>query len=359
MIKDTTKTMHPHPTIAIITLIVVLIASVSCMNPSISRDQDKPSHHGHNRFRNPYIHRDINFLQVLKMRFFDEEWIDWKGHEHKVPFQYADLDIITNKTILHKITWIGHSSFLIQIGNITILTDPVFYDVASPVSFAGPERIHPPALSQDQLPAIDYVLVSHNHYDHLDKHFVRWFNNRAFWIVPLGVKRLLVRYGVSPENIAELDWYNQYEGPDVTITATPAQHCSGRTPWDRNMTLWATFAVQFSDFSFWFGADTGYNDIQFREIGERFDGFDLAIIPIGAYQPRWFMQPVHVNPEEAVWVHKDVRSRLSIASHWGTFRLSAERVDEPLIELEKAIANQNLADGEFITMGIGETRVLR
>lgn len=324
------------------------------------KKENKPAHYGEDSFKNPYIaHFDKGFFDVIKMHFFDDERIEWDGKENRVPLQIADSSMINTVTNSVKITWIGNSSFLFQKDSINILTDPVFYDKASPVSFAGPERVHPPGIKKEHLPKIDLVLISHDHYDHLDKYFVKWMNNRTQWVIPLGLKEFFTDLDILPENIIELDWYEANELNGIKITATPTQHFSGRKPWGRNKSLWCSYAVEINEYIFWFGGDTGYNDVQFKEIGEKFSGFDLALIPIGAYKPRWFMKDMHVNPEEAVFIHKELRSKLSIAGHWGTFKLSAEDIDEPIQDLEKAKTKHSIKDNEFIYLGIGETKVIK
>lgn len=325
----------------------------------MSQKINKPMHHGQNEFRNPFLLDSKGFLDVIRMRYFDEDWTEWEGNESKVPFQEVDMELINTSDSLAKITWIGHTTFLIQKDGINFLTDPVFYDVASPVSFVGPERVHKPAISMQNLPKIDFVLVSHHHYDHLDVNFVKFMKNKTIWIVPLGLKEFLMDYDIDPKKIIELDWYDVFKMNELKITATPAQHFSGRGLFDRNKTLWASFAVEMNDFKFWFGGDTGYNTIQFNEIGNKFEYFDLAIIPIGAYKPRWFMKAMHVNPEEAVILHKEVKSKFSVASHWGTFRLSGEGIDEPVTDLEKAKQKYNLKEDEFLALAIGMTKIIK
>jgi len=228
----------------------------------------------------------------------------------------------------------------------------------SPVSFAGPTRIHPPAISKESLPRIDFVLVSHDHYDHLDKDFVQFLGGRTTWIVPTGVKATLMSWDIPAESIIELGWHDSANFGSISVTSTPAQHFSGRGLFDRNSTLWCSYAVAIGDFRFWFGGDTGYNDVQFKAIGQEHGPFDLAIIPIGAYKPRWFMKSMHIDPAEAVTVHKEVRSKLSVASHWGTLKLSSEGVLEPVVHLQQALEEQGLDPKQFVAMPIGATMVL-
>lgn len=316
----------------------------------------KYAHYGDGKFINPYLDpsKEKKFSDVIRMSR-DKDRRDWGGTEHKVPVTKPDLELIHSESTAPRITWIGHASFLVQAGGKNILIDPVFAERASPVSFAGPKRAQPPGLAQKDLPPIDLVLISHNHYDHLDKDFVKNMRNKTFWIVPIGLKDFLEDSGVTEENIAELDWNEDFIYKGLKITSTPAQHFSSRSLWDRNETLWCGYSAEISDFKFWYAGDTGYNDVQFKDIGQNYGPFDLAIIPIGAYKPQWFMKDMHTNPEEAVIIHKEVASKFSIACHWGTFQLSSEAIDEPVIDLKTAKIVQNIPENEFITLAIGET----
>ena len=180
------------------------------------------------------------------------------------------------------------------------------------------------------------------------------------YFVPLGIKRWLVEKGVDAARVVEMDWWEQdtitVNGVDVTLTATPAQHFSGRSLFNRNQTLWASWSLEWPDFHVWFGGDTGYNDVQFKEIGERLGPFDLGIIPIGAYKPRWFMQTVHVDPAEAVQIHRDIGAKQSMGMHWGAFVLSGEGVLTPPVELAEARAALAMPKAEFDVFAVGETR---
>lgn len=339
-------------------LILILIFSmltISCTGPAFMNGRTG-AHYGDGKFINPYLDnaKEKSFGDVIKMHN-DEERRDWEGTEHKVPLKQPDLELINSESPDPRITWIGHSSFLVQAGGKNILIDPVFAKRASPVSFAGPKRTHPPGLAEKDLPRIDLVLISHNHYDHLDKAFVKSMKNNTFWIVPLGLKEFLTGQGVNNDSIAELDWYEEFIYKGIKVTSTPAQHFSARSLWDRNETLWCGYSAEVEEFKFWYAGDTGYNDIQFKEIGQKHGPFDLAIIPIGAYKPRWFMKDMHTNPEEAVIIHKEVESKFSIACHWGTFQLSSEAIDEPVADLQTAMIVHNIPENEFITLAIGET----
>ena len=202
-----------------------------------------------------------------------------------------------------RVTWVGHSTVLLQLGDRNILTDPVWSDRASPVQWGGPARWVRPGLDFDDLPPIDLVLLSHNHYDHFDNRTIRRLARRhpdARWAVPLGLGPEVRRRGAK--QVEEFNWWDTRRFGGLIIGCTPAQHFSARTFWDRNRTLWAGWTVRRADGQtggVYFAGDTGYFP-GFGEIGRRFGPFDLALVPIGAYEPRWFMKPVHMNPEEAV-----------------------------------------------------------
>lgn len=253
------------------------------------------------------------------------------------------------------VTFIGHSTFLLQFPGLNLLTDPIFSDRAGPFSWAGPKRVRPPALALTQLPPIDVVLVSHNHYDHLDLSALRWLarKHRPAFITTLGNKAWLEARGVG--NVTELDWWQAHRPrPELEVFCTPAQHFAARWPWDRCKTLWGGFALHTPAGRIYFAGDSGYSPT-FKEIGSRLGPFDLALIPIGAYEPRWFMAPVHCNPAEAVEIHRDVRARRSLAMHFGTFQLTDEGIDEPLRTLAVARSARGLVAADFTALNFGET----
>jgi len=264
------------------------------------------------------------------------------------------------------VTWIGHASVLAQFGGLNILTDPMLTERASPVSFVGPQRAQPPGLTLAQLPRIDVVLVSHNHYDHLDEGSVVALNAQAggppLFVVPLGLKPWLADLGIT--NAVELDWWKSHQLGNVEIVLTPVQHWSGRGINDRLKTLWGGFAVFAPDLHLFFAGDTGYSK-DFKDIRERFaerqrerGGFDIALVPVGAYEPRWFMTEQHVNPAEAVQIHLDLAAKRSLGVHWGTFNLTDEALDEPPNALAAARKQRAVRDEDFFVLAIGQTRKL-
>jgi L-ascorbate metabolism protein UlaG (beta-lactamase superfamily) len=227
------------------------------------------------------------------------------------------------------VTFVGHSTFLIQAAGVTLLVDPVFSDRAGPFGLLGPRRVRRPGIALADLPSVDVILVSHNHYDHCDLATLRALK-RSFdpqFVTPAGNVRTLRKTGSS--RAIELDWWDSATVAGVTVTVTPAQHFSARTPWDRNRALWGGFSIHIGGRHVYFAGDTGYMR-HFRAIRERIGAIDLAILPIGAYEPRWFMQSLHMNPADAVQAHTDLGSPLAIASHFGTFRLTAEGIDDTM-----------------------------
>jgi L-ascorbate metabolism protein UlaG (beta-lactamase superfamily) len=249
------------------------------------------------------------------------------------------------------VTFIGHSTFLIQLPRLTLLTDPVFSERCSPVRWAGPRRARPPGLALVDLPWVDLVLVSHNHYDHLDVDSLRRIAGRGtpIAVTSAGNAKLLRRTGFA--DVSELDWWESRTVGGWRITAIPARHFSRRGPSDGNRTLWAGFMLQSPDGNVLFAGDSG-DGPHWADIRERLGAPDLALLPIGAYEPRWLMAPVHMDPAEAVRAHRTLGARRSVGMHFGTFRLTDEAIDAPA----QALA----AEGEpaFTTLGFGETRLV-
>lgn len=255
------------------------------------------------------------------------------------------------------VTMIGHATFLMRTEHAVWITDPVFTSHAGPFGRLGPRRVRTPGLAVEMIPPLDLVLVSHNHYDHLQPSSLAAVTRRGTpsVIVPLGLGDYLSRRGL--DRVRELDWWQTTEIGPFAITCVPAQHFSARTPWDRNRTLWCGYVVRDGDTTVYFAGDSGYGP-HFAEIGARFPRIDVALLPIGAYEPRWFMQPMHVNPDEAVRAHRDIRARVSIAMHFGVFHLTDEGIDDPIRALEAARGAAGLAPDDFRVLDFGETVVL-
>ena len=308
-------------------------------------------------FRNIYPVKEKKFSDLLKWR--------WERRKLDIPppesysFEAASNDpaFLRANRELNTFTWIGHATALVQINGVNILTDPHFSLRSAPVQWAGPKRAMPPGIALDELPEIDIVLLSHDHYDSLDISSIsalarRPGGQRTLFAVPLKYKKWFEKRGAL--NVVEFDWWQSHESGNAEITAVPAQHWSKRYPLSRNRTLWAGWVVEVDEFKFYFVGDSGYAPI-FKDIEKRFGPMDLSAIPIGAYEPRWFMKEMHMNPEEAVMTHKDVRSRQSIAVHWGTFVLTDEPLDEPPVRLREALRNEGISESDFMVLKHGET----
>lgn len=285
-------------------------------------------------------------------------WPRWVEHA----WRYVPAEPGPGETL---VTFVNHATFLIQFAaspdspSLNVLTDPVWADRASPVQWAGPHRVHAPGVPFDALPRIDLVLLSHNHYDHMDLATLRRLADRfpLFVVTPLGNGRHLAWH--PADGVIELDWWAEWKGlRGFDLAVTPAQHFSSRTPFDRNRSLWGSFVLRSAVQRIFFAGDSGHA-AHFTRIAERFGPFDLALIPIGAYEPRWFMRPAHMNPQEAVQAHLDLRSRLSVGMHFGCFQLTDEAIDEPVRALARALEDHGVEPPAFRVLAPGETLTLK
>jgi L-ascorbate metabolism protein UlaG (beta-lactamase superfamily) len=228
---------------------------------------------------------------------------------------------------------------------------------ASPLSWIGPCRHRPPGIRLEDLPPIDVVLQSHDHYDHLDISTLRRLasRQRLKFLVPLGVRARLVGGNISgAAESAELDWWQSASvSPEIKITAVPARHFSGRSLRDRNRTLWCGYVIEGPSGAVCFAGDTGYGN-HFREIRGRFPNIRLALLPIGAFRPQWFMGPVHMSPQDAVRAHQDLGAGMSLGIHFGTFRLADDGEDEPVTELRRALEAAVIPASRFVTLDSGQ-----
>lgn len=338
------------------------------------------THHRPDGFQNNYLSfRGKRWHELLRWR-----WEAWRGGHPSPPSTpiavvAPDLDFIqanakTGLSMQPAITWIGHITVLAQIGGLNVLTDPVFSERCSPVQWSGPRRHTPPGLSLAELPHIDVVLLSHNHYDHMDEASLVALGHQEggspLFITPLGHKAWFARRGMH--HVVELDWWDTHVLPSsernmrIPITLTPAQHWSARTATDALRSLWGGFAVLSPDCHLFFAGDTAYSR-DFADIRRHFaqdhlhehgGGFDMALLPIGAYEPRWFMKDQHCNPAEAVQIFKDLGAKRAIGVHWGTFQLTDEPLDEPPRELSRALQAQNVSAERFQVLAIGQTQLV-
>lgn len=320
---------------------------------------DTPAHHTDSGFQNRYLNVPHGLAGFLRWRW---QRIGLDVPEVDFPLASNQPAALAANRSAPTLTWVGHATFLLQLSGLNILTDPVFSERASPFAFAGPKRWTPPGLTLDELPTIDLVVISHDHYDHLDEASVQALAGQAGgpprFFVPLGIAAHLRAFGVPAEAITELDWWDEAVHGAATVAATPVQHFSGRWINDRNATLWAGWMIRIDGQQVFFAGDTGYSP-DFEDIHARYGPVDLALIPIGAYAPRWFMAPVHVNPTEAVQIHQDLRARRSVGMHWGTFNLTDEPMDEPPQALARALRTAGVDAADFVVMQHGATQSLQ
>ncbi len=317
------------------------------------------------RFRNTYAHSNPGLRDFAR-------WLFTRTAPPKpvaarvVP---CDIERLNADDPMPRITWVGHSTFLIQIEGRNILTDPIFTNRAAPVYFAGPRRITPPGIPLNKLPRIDVVMISHDHHDHLNAYSVKGIVRRAaaaghsppLFIVPEGLGKWFRKRGFA--RVEEIGWWRTLEpaqAPELgglRVHATPVQHWSQRFPWLVNRTHWTGFVVEGSGGKLFFPGDTGYSR-DFVDIRARLGPMTIALLPIGAYEPRWFMAPMHTSPEDAVSIHRDLECSLSIAMHWGTFAQTDEPFDEPPRLLAQAMRDATVRPEHFWVMEHGETREL-
>jgi L-ascorbate metabolism protein UlaG (beta-lactamase superfamily) len=281
-----------------------------------------------------------------------ETWPDWIEVSQRADFSSRNSSGIA-------VTFINHASFLIQADGLNILTDPIYSDRASPFQWAGPKRVHRPGVAMDDLPEIDVILVSHNHYDHLDVDTLKQLQARQdsppLLLSGLGNGAYFERLGLKRHE--DLDWEDRFEHDGVEFVFTECRHRSGRGAGDQMKTLWGSFVIKTSAGNVYFAGDSGYDD-HFRATGDAHGPFELALLPIGAYEPRWFMADVHVNPLEAVQAHLDLGTRLSLGMHFGTFQLTYEAIDQPERDLAAALEKLRVNPQAFQVISPGETRLL-
>lgn len=274
---------------------------------------------------------------------------------------------IMNKSNSDSIFLVNHATILLNINGYNVLTDPIWSEYASPLQFLGPKRKADPGIKFDELPRIDLVLISHNHYDHLDSGTVRKLvkDHNPLFIIGLGVKGNLLNMGVSQDKIIELDWWDDYDFVNsklnkeqiLNITFTPAQHFSSRFLDDKNSTLWGGFVIKSNNKTIYFAGDTGYDIDLFSDIKQKFHKVDISLLPIGAYKPYSFRY-VHMNPEEAVKASKLLGSKINIPIHYGTFILSFENYEDPILDLNRALKDHKLNPNHFSILKNGDYIIL-
>lgn len=327
-----------------------------------------PAHHRPDgAFRNPWPDAEVRgFKDLLRWRLLERPRQSIAPTPPRDSFPRATPSFAAPRAAPGErtVTFVGHSTLLLQLGPLNILTDPVWGERASPLRWLGPKRMMSPGIDFEALPDLDVVLLSHNHYDHLDAATVRRIADRfpnASWLCPLRVGPLLRSLGVR--HLVERDWWQSVETPVLRATATPAQHFSARGIGDRNATLWCGWTIEADSARVYFAGDTALHP-DFGDIGAKLGPFDLQLIPIGAYEPRWFMRSVHMNPEDAIAAYRAIVEKSSHASacvpiHWGTFRLTDEPMDEPPRLFRELWQRAGFDDSLLWTMAVGETRHFR
>ena len=337
-------------------LALVVGACAAPGNPNYDRTK---SHHTSDGFRNNYIEG----LGNSGGSFWKWQWERWRDGLPKPPengydFQQVKPDVAwlkANRTETAA-TWIGHATVLLQVAGVNILTDPHLTERASPVSFAGPKRRVPPALDFATMPHIDMVVISHNHYDHLDQQTVlrlsRQPGGSPRFFVPLGNQAWFADLGIT--DVVEMDWWGRRDFKGLEVHFTPVQHWSARTPNDRLRTLWGGWYIKAPGWRAFFIGDTGYSK-DFTDIAARLGPVDFAMLPVGAYEPRWFMASQHVDPAEAIRIHRDLGARFTLGIHWGTFELTDEPLDEPPKRLALELKRAGLGREVFSVVRHGET----
>lgn len=326
------------------------IREVLVARPS-ARHSESDHHNGRHFFnlhRNARGLRDVfTWLRTRK----PSRWPGWAENE-SFPLPAAQH---SSQVRDWRVTFINHATVLLQIGPYNLITDPVWSERVSPFRNLGPRRVRAAGVALKDLPPIHVVLLSHNHYDHLDLATLKYLEKRdnPHIVTGLGVGALLHANGIK--HVSELDWWQSVEHKDLKIHFTPAQHFSGRGVRDRDMTLWGGLFVETAAGSLFFAGDTGYSP-HFKEIARRLGQPRLALLPIGAYEPRWFMGPVHMNPEDAVLAHRDLGARESLAIHFNTFQLTDESIGQPVIDLDAALQKLEVAAADFRVLKEGEGR---
>jgi L-ascorbate metabolism protein UlaG (beta-lactamase superfamily) len=320
------------------------------MNP---RDKKSYKNHHGKRFSNTIKHKQHTLWEILHWQFTrkPKKWPKWIAN---TLISQLPTPVAPNTAA---ITFINHATCLIQTNTLNVLTDPVWSSRVSPFSFIGPARVRDPGLAFEDLPHIDVVLISHNHYDHLDIATLKLLEKKfkPLFFVPLGDKKILKKNGLT--KVSELDWWESHTLPNNTqVTLIPAQHFSGRTLIDRNKSLWGGYVIAENNLKILFAGDTGYSP-HFKEIFAKFGSMDIALLPIGAYQPQHLMQPVHMDPREALIAHCDLKANQSIAIHFGTFQLTDEGIDDPILDLQHALTETAIHPDAFKVLKEGETLI--
>ena len=335
-------------------ILISILGLFAISNQLISKQISQKSNYKEGIFKN-------NYLPFNKKT--SKDFWKWRKERKEIniepisfPLAKNDLNFLQTNRTENTLTFIGHASFLIQIKGLNILTDPHFTKRASPFNFAGPVRTTPPGVQLEDLPEIDVILISHNHYDHLDKGSIKRIlksqKKQPMIFTPLKLNKLLEKWGAK--NVLGMNWWEEIMFKNLKFHSVPVQHWSKRSLTDTNKTLWCGWVLEKEDFRVFFCGDTGYSK-DFVDIQNKFKSMDLSLLPIGAYEPRWFMKDHHCNVEEAIQIHIDLKSKRSIGMHWGTFILTDEPMKEPLEKLKNLTREKNIPTEEFVAIPHGTT----
>jgi N-acyl-phosphatidylethanolamine-hydrolysing phospholipase D len=345
------------PTVRRLVLAAAVTAlATGCQGPGRPRPEG-PAHHLERGFRNlnPEYARPGFWT---RWRFVLPHLVSTTVARRRValPLEPNDGRALRENATAPTVTWVGHSTLLIQLDGVNLLTDPQWSERASPVSFAGPGRVMPPGLRFEDLPPVHVVLISHDHYDHLDVPTLRrlWAAHRPRILAPLGLGAWFAGHGI--DGVEELDWWDARTVRGLRLVCVPAQHWSARTLWDVNRRLWGGWAIQGRERRAYFAGDTGYYPPMLQEIGRRLGPFDLAAIPIGAYEPAALMRLSHTTPEQALRALDDVRGHHLVPIHWGTFDLAWEPLAEPPVRLAAEAERRGIEAERVWALRHGETR---
>ena len=341
-------------------MMIVSLIWISALSCAVSTPAADKPHHTSSGFKNVHEYKENSFSDFLKWRRQRAKKEIPGPESYHFPLAKNNPEFLKQNGDKNTVTWIGHATLFLQIQGYNILTDPHFSKRTSPVQWAGPERVAPLGMALEDLPPIDIVVISHDHFDALDENSILKLRRRpggekTRFYVPLGLKSWFAIRDI--DRVIEMDWWDRHSDGNFEIIAVPVQHWSKRSMFSRNKTLWAGWVIQSDTFRFLFVGDTGYAP-HFKAIGDKLGPFDLAAIPIGAYEPRWFMSKHHVNPEEAVQIHLDLHSKKSVAIHWGTFLLTDEPLDEPPQRLAAALQQKKIPSEDFVTLQHGQTIIL-
>jgi L-ascorbate metabolism protein UlaG (beta-lactamase superfamily) len=330
-------------------LLILFILLIQSVQASALVNSD---HFDGKKYFNPTLKEENGFWDVIKWKFTADS-VKW---EEQVDNKTYPAPVLTSEDKT-AITFINHATFLIQLKNLTILTDPIFSQRASPFNFWGPKRARAPGMDLEMLPPIDVVIISHNHYDHMDLESLKRIDGKfhPLFLVPMGDEKLLLKEGI--QNVHQMDWWQMETIKGTNIAFTPAQHWSARGLFDRYESLWGSYYIEHEHLKIYFAGDTGYGP-HFKQIKDKLGAPDVALLPIGAYEPRWFMKMHHLNPEDAITAHFDLGTKYSIGMHFGTFQLTDEGREQPVQELEIARTKHDIDPDHFMILDQGETKKL-